>query len=257
MSSFNTIRRPGYSYIDDPPVPEFYTTGLAGATDRINMNGILNSGMFNSDMTLSKDYIESLGSPDVKPLNVQKDGLNIGAGQVQGILNGLISGATALQTFKPKSSSEIIGDSGTSDAMAGGIGYTQQNAVNYGAQMQEQSAKNTAGTLQTASAGMQIGGSIGSAFGPVGGAIGSAVGAIGGFVTGLFKGNSAKRKLRRRIHNAQLRIDRNNRFNQAEAFTTGLQQDYAEEYGNTDGLLYANHGKDKNVRIKLRKRYVK
>lgn len=236
MSSFNRI------------------TELAGATDHLGIN----YKMFDGFGNLSQAYLKEIGGPNPVEQNIYGGGrLTVGPSQIQGVLGGLISGATALQTFSPKSSSEIIGDSGTSDAMAGGIGYTQQNAVNYGAQMQEQGAKNTAGTLQTTSAGMQIGGSIGSAFGPVGGAIGGAVGAIGGFVTGLFKGNSAKRKLRRRIHNAQLRIDRNNRFNQAEAFTTGLQQDYAEEYGNTDGLLYANCGKDKNVRIKLRKRYVK
>lgn len=254
MSSFNRIRKPGYSYIDDPLMPGYSATELAGATDHLGIN----YKMFDGSGNLSQTYLKEIGGPNPVEQNIDGGGgLTVGPSQIQGVLGGLISGATALQTFSPKSSSEIIGDSGTSDAMAGGIGYTQQNAVNYGAQMQEQGAKNTAGTLQTTSAGMQIGGSIGSAFGPVGGAIGSAVGAIGGFVTGLFKGNSAKRKLRRRIHNAQLRIDRNNRFNQAEAFTTGLQQDYAEEYGNTDGLLYANCGKDKNVRIKLRKRYVK
>lgn len=254
MSSFNTIRRPGYSYIDDPLMPGYSATELAGATDHLGIN----YKMFDGFGNLSQTYLKEIGGPNPVEQNIDEGGgLTVGPSQIQGVLGGLISGATALQTFSPKSSSEIIGDSGTSDAMAGGIGYTQQNAVNYDAQMQEQGAKNTAGTLQTTSAGMQIGGSIGSAFGPVGGAIGSAVGAIGGFVTGLFKGNSAKRKLRRRIHNAQLRIDRNNRFNQAEAFTTGLQQDYAEQYGNTDGLLYANCGKDKNVRIKLRKRYVK
>ena len=254
MSSFNRIRKPGYSYIDDPLMPGYSATELAGATDHLGIN----YKMFDGSGNLSQAYLKEIGGPNPVEQNIDGGGgLTVGPSQIQGVLGGLISGATALQTFSPKSSSEIIGDSGTSDAMAGGIGYTQQNAVNYGAQMQEQGAKNTAGTLQTTSAGMQIGGSIGSAFGPVGGAIGSAVGAIGGFVTGLFKGNSAKRKLRRRIHNAQLRIDRNNRFNQAEAFTTGLQQDYAEEYWNTDGLLYANCGKDKNVRIKLRKRYVK
>lgn len=231
---------------------------MAGPTDRIYGIGLSGSGMFDNNMNLSQNYLDNLGQPSAKPLSTSDDGGSGGSNYQQaamGAIQGILSGASALQTFKPKSSSEIIGDAGTSDATAGGIGYVQQNAINYGAQMKEQSAKNAAGTIQTTQAGAQIGGSVGSAFGPVGGAIGTAVGAIGGFITGLFKGKSAKRKLQRRIHNSQLRIDRNNKFNQAEAFTTGLQQDYAEEYGDSNGMLYANHGKD--AKIKLRKRYVK
>ena len=82
--------------------------------------------------------------------------------------------------------------------------------------------------------GASLGASIGSVAGPVGGLIGGAVGAIGGLVGGLFGGAARKRKMRRMIAEAKDKAFRQNDFSRSGALTSAMQQQYAQEFGDTE-----------------------
>ena len=90
-----------------------------------------------------------------------------------------------------------------------------------------------------------MGGSIGMAFGPIGGAVGAVAGGLLGGIFGGAAKRRARARLRRRIFNGQQQAQRTNIFNRAGAQSNVLQQEYAQDYGDTqDDVLYANIGKD-------------
>ena len=82
--------------------------------------------------------------------------------------------------------------------------------------------------------GASLGASIGSVAGPVGGLIGGAVGAVGGLVGGLFGGAARRRKMRRMIAEAKDKAFRQNDFSRSGALTSAMQQQYAQEFGDTE-----------------------
>ena len=129
-----------------------------------------------------------------------------------------------------KTSSELLTDAGTSQNQIGGVSYEQQNSINEDAAKSELNAQANAATQKAVGSGAM-------AFGPIGGLLG-----------GIF-GSAAKRRararLRRRIFNGQQQAQRTNIFNRAGAQSNVLQQEYAQDYGDTqDDVLYANSGKD-------------
>ena len=162
-------------------------------------------------------------------------------------INAIQFGGSVYNAFQgPKSTSDIVAESGYTVGSGSGFTYNKLNNVDYNAQMSELSAQNTNNTLNAMGTGASLGGSIGMAFGPLGAGIGAAAGGLIGGITGLFGSSSRKRRLKRRMIEAQDRIRRTNNYSLASAQSDYLQNQFELEYGNTqDGELYvANKGKD-------------
>lgn len=188
-------------------------------------------------------------------LSLSSGGDGISAGTVSGAVKGtigMIQGYNSMQSAV-KGTDELMAYSGQRTDQAFGVNYQAQNDINRQKAMDDISKSNKNATLGMVGSGAAAGAAIGSAIPGVGTLIGGAVGAITGLFGGLFGSRKAKKRQRRKIFNAQQRVNLINQVNQSSAATEGLTQQYYLDNGNTyDDVLYANRGKD------LRKpRYVK
>ena len=182
-------------------------------------------------------------------------GGGISSSTVTGAVNGtigMIQGYNSMQNAV-KGTDELMAYSGQRTDQAFGVNYQAQNDINRQKAMDDISKSNRNATLGMVGSGAAAGAAIGSAIPGVGTLIGGAVGAITGLFGGLFRSKKAKERQRRKIFNAQQKVNLINQVNQSSAATEGLTQQYYLDNGNTyDDVLYANRGKD------LRKpRYVK
>lgn len=182
-------------------------------------------------------------------------GGGISSSTVTGAVNGtigMIQGYNSMQNAV-KGTDELMAYSGQRTDQAFGVNYQAQNDINRQKAMDDISKSNKNATLGMVGSGAAAGAAIGSAIPGVGTLIGGAVGAITGLFGGLFGRKKARERQRRKIFNAQQKINLINQVNQSSAATEGLTQQYYLDNGNTyDDVLYANRGKD------LRKpRYVK
>lgn len=188
-------------------------------------------------------------------LSLGSGGGGISAGTVSGAVNGtigMIKGYNSMQDAV-KGTDELMAYSGQRTDQAFGVNYQAQNDINRQKAMDDISKSNRNATLGMVGSGAAAGAAIGSAIPGVGTLIGGAVGAITGLFGGLFGSKRARERQRRKIFNAQQKVNLVNQVNQSSAATEGLTQQYYLDNGNTyDDVLYANRGKD------LRKpRYVK
>ena len=188
-------------------------------------------------------------------LSLSSGGSGISTGAVTGAVNGtigMIQGYNSMQSAV-KGTDELMAYSGQRTDQAFGVNYQAQNDINRQKAMDDISKSNRNATLGMVGSGAAAGASIGSAIPGVGTLIGGAVGAITGLFGGLFGSKKARKRQRRKIFNAQQKVNLINQVNQSSAATEGLTQQYYLDNGNTyDDVLYANRGKD------LRKpRYVK
>lgn len=186
---------------------------------------------------------------------VQAAGGGISAGVVTGVVNGtigMIQGYNSMQNAV-KGTDELMAYSGQRTDQAFGVNYQAQNDINRQKAMDDISKSNRNATLGMVGSGAAAGAAIGSCFPGLGTVIGGAAGAIVGLFGGLFGSKKARERQRRKIFNAQQKVNLINQVNQSSAATEGLTQQYYLDNGNTyDDVLYANRGKD------LRKpRYVK
>lgn len=182
-------------------------------------------------------------------------GGGISAGTVSGAVNGtigMIQGYNSMQNAV-RGTDELMAYSGQRTDQTFGVNYQAQNDINRQKAMDDISKSNKNATLGMVGSGAAAGAAIGSAIPGVGTLIGGAVGAITGLFGGLFGSKKARERQRRKVFNAQQRVNLINQVNQSSAATEGLTQQYYLDNGNTyDDVLYANRGKD------LRKpRYVK
>lgn len=182
-------------------------------------------------------------------------GSGISTGAVTGTVNGtigIIQGYNSMQNAV-KGTDELMAYSGQRTDQAFGVNYQAQNDINRQKAMDDISKSNRNATLGMVGSGAAAGAAIGSAIPGVGTLIGGAVGAITGLFGGLFGSKKARERQRRKIFNAQQKVNLINQVNQSSAATEGFTQQYYLDNGNTyDDVLYANRGKD------LRKpRYVK
>lgn len=182
-------------------------------------------------------------------------GGGISVGTVSGAINGttgMIQGYNSMQNAV-KGTDELMAYSGQRTDQTFGVNYQAQNDINRQKAMDDISKSNKNATLGMVGSGAAAGAAIGSAIPGVGTLIGGAVGAITGLFGGLFGSKKARKRQRRKIFNAQQKVNLINQVNQSSAATEGLTQQYYLDNGNTyDDVLYANRGKD------LRKpRYVK
>lgn len=174
---------------------------------------------------------------------------------VSGAINetiGLIQGYSSMQNAV-KGTDELMAYSGQRTDQTFGVNYQAYNDIDEQKAMDDISKSNKNTTLGMVGSGAAAGAAIGSAVPGVGTLIGGAVGAITGLFGGLFGSKKSKEKQRRKVYNAQQKVNLVNQVNQSLAATEGLTQQYYLDNGNTyDDVLYANRGKD------LRKpRYVK
>lgn len=188
-------------------------------------------------------------------LSLSSGGGGISTGTVTGAVNGtigMIQGYNSMQSAV-KGTDELMAYSGQRTDQAFGVNYQAQNDINRQKAMDDISKSNRNATLGMVGSGAAAGAAIGSAIPGVGTLIGGAVGAITGLFGGLFGSKKARERQRRKIFNAQQKVNLINQVNQSSAATEGLTQQYYLDNGNTyDDVLYANRGKD------LRKpRYVK
>lgn len=188
-------------------------------------------------------------------LSLSSGGGGISTGTVTGAVNGtigMIQGYNSMQNAV-KGTDELMAYSGQRTNQAFGVNYQAQNDINRQKAMDDISKSNRNATLGMVGSGAAAGAAIGSAIPGVGTLIGGAVGAITGLFGGLFGSKKARERQRRKIFNAQQKVNLINQVNQSSAATEGLTQQYYLDNGNTyDDVLYANRGKD------LRKpRYVK
>lgn len=188
-------------------------------------------------------------------LSLSSGGGGISTGTVTGAVNGtigMIQGYNSMQNAV-KGTDELMAYSGQRTDQAFGVNYQAQNDINRQKAMDDISKSNRNATLGMVGSGAAAGAAIGSAIPGVGTLIGGAVGAITGLFGGLFGSKKARERQRRKIFNAQQKVNLVNQVNQSSAATEGLTQQYYLNNGNTyDDVLYANRGKD------LRKpRYVK
>lgn len=182
-------------------------------------------------------------------------GGGISSSTVTGAVNGtigMIQGYNSMQNAV-KGTDELMAYSGQRTDQAFGVNYQAQNDINRQKAMDDISKSNRNATLGMVGSGAAAGAAIGSAIPGVGTLIGGAVGAITGLFGGLFGSKKARKRQRRKMFNAQQKVNLINQVNQSSAATEGLTQQYYLDNGNTyDDVLYANRGKD------LRKpRYVK
>lgn len=181
---------------------------------------------------------------------------NVNAGTVTGAVNGtlgMMQGYNSMQN-SVKGTDKLMSYSGQRTDQAFGVNYQAYNDINKQKAMSDISASNTTNTLAMTGSGAAAGAAIGTAIVPgVGSLIGGAAGAIVGLFGGLFGSKKARERQRRKVFNAQQKVNLVNQINQSSAATEGLTQQYYLDNGNTyDDVLYANRGKD------LRKpRYVK
>lgn len=188
-------------------------------------------------------------------LSLNSGGGGISTDTVTGAVNGtigMIQGYNSMQDAV-KGTDELMAYSGQRTDQAFGVNYQAQNDINRQKAMDDISKSNRDATLGMVGSGAAAGAAIGSAIPGVGTLIGGAVGAITGLFGGLFGSKKARERQRRKIFNAQQKVNLVNQVNQSSAATEGLTQQYYLDNGNTyDDVLYANRGKD------LRKpRYVK
>ena len=210
---------------------------------------------YKQQLTSVPTRIEVNGMRTPGKLLLGSGGGGISSGAVTGAVNGtigMIQGYNSMQNAV-KGTDELMAYSGQRTDQSFGVNYQAQNDINRQKAMDDISASNTTNTLVMTGSGAAAGAAIGSVVPGVGTLIGGAAGAVIGLFGGLFGSKKARERQRRKIFNAQQKVNLINQVNQSSAATEGLTQQYYLDNGNTyDDVLYANRGKD------LRKpRYVK
>ena len=210
---------------------------------------------YKQQLTSVPTRIEVNGMRTPGKLSLGSGGGGISTGAVTGAANGIIGmiqGYNSMQNAV-KGTDGLMAYSGQRTDQAFGVNYQAQNDINRQKAMDDISKSNRNATLAMTGSGAAAGAAIGSVIPGVGTLIGGAAGAVIGLFGGLFGSKKARERQRRKIFNAQQKVNLINQVNQSSAATEGLTQQYYLDNGNTyDDVLYANRGKD------LRKpRYVK
>lgn len=236
-------------------VPKFNGgTDLAGSIKGIG-GDITGLNTYKQQLTSVPTKIEVNGMRTPGKSLLGSGGGGISAGAVTGAVNGtigMINGYNSMQDAV-KGSDELMAYSGQRTDQAFGVNYQAQNDINRQKAMEDISKSNRNATLGMVGSGAAAGAAIGSAIPGVGTLIGGAAGAIVGLFGGLFGSKKARERQRRKIFNAQQKVNLVNQVNQSSAATEGLTQQYYLDNGNTyDDVLYANRGKDL-----IKPRYVK
>ena len=202
---------------------------------------------YKQQLTSVPTRIEVNGMRTPGKLSLGSGGGGISAGAVTGAVNGtigMIQGYNSMQNAV-KGTDELMAYSGQRTDQSFGVNYQAQNDINRQKAMDDISKSNRNATLGMVGSGAAAGAAIGSVVPGVGTLIGGAAGAVIGLFGGLFGSKKARERQRRKIFNAQQKVNLINQVNQSSAATEGLTQQYYLDNGNTyDDVLDANRGKD-------------
>lgn len=236
-------------------IPKFNGgTDLAGSIKGIG-GDVTGIGTYKQQLTSVPTKIEVNGMRTPGKSLLSSGGGGVSAGAVTGAVNGtlgMINGYNSMQDAV-KGTNELMAYSGQRTDQAFGVNYQAQNDINKQKAMEDISKSNRDATIGMVGSGAAAGAAIGSAVPGVGTLIGGAAGAIVGLFGGLFGSKKARERQRRKVFNAQQKVNLVNQVNQSSAATEGLTQQYYLDNGNTyDDVLYANRGKDL-----IKPRYVK
>lgn len=236
-------------------IPKFNGgTDLAGSIKGIG-GDVTGIGTYKQQLTSVPTKIEVNGMRTPGKSLLGSGGGGVSAGAVTGAVNGtlgMINGYNSMQDAV-KGSNELMAYSGQRTDQAFGVNYQAQNDINRQKAMEDISKSNRDATIGMVGSGAAAGAAIGSCFPGLGTVIGGAAGAIVGLFGGLFGSKKARERQRRKVFNAQQKVNLINQVNQSSAATEGLTQQYYLDNGNTyDDVLYANRGKDL-----IKPRYVK
>lgn len=236
-------------------IPKFNGgTDLAGSIKGIG-GDVTGIGTYKQQLTSVPTKIEVNGMRTPGKSLLSSGGGGVSAGAVTGAVNGtlgMINGYNSMQDAV-KGTNELMAYSGQRTDQAFGVNYQAQNDINRQKAMEDISKSNRDATIGMVGSGAAAGAAIGSAIPGVGTLIGGAAGAIVGLFGGLFGSKKARERQRRKVFNAQQKVNLVNQVNQSSAATEGLTQQYYLDNGNTyDDVLYANRGKDL-----IKPRYVK
>lgn len=236
-------------------IPKFNNgTDLSSSVKGIG-GDITGLNTYKQQLTSVPTRIEVNGMRTPGKLSLGSGGGGISSGTVTGVVNGtigMIHGYNSMQNAV-KGTDELMAYSGQRTDQTFGVNYQAQNDINRQKAMEDISKSNKNATLGMVGSGTAAGAAIGSVVPGVGTLIGGAIGAITGLFGGLFGSKRAKERQRRKIFNAQQKVNLINQVNQSSAATEGLTQQYYLDNGSTyDDVLYANRGKDL-----IKPRYVK
>lgn len=236
-------------------IPKFNGgTDLAGSIKGIG-GDVTGIGTYKQQLTSVPTKIEVNGMRTPGKSLLSSGGGGVSAGAVTGAVNGtlgMINGYNSMQDAV-KGTNELMAYSGQRTDQAFGVNYQAQNDINRQKAMEDISKSNRDATIGMVGSGAAAGAAIGSCFPGLGTVIGGAAGAIVGLFGGLFGSKKARERQRRKVFNAQQKVNLINQVNQSSAATEGLTQQYYLDNGNTyDDVLYANRGKDL-----IKPRYVK
>ena len=228
-------------------IPKFNGgTDLAGSIKGIG-GDVTGIGTYKQQLTSVPTKIEVNGMRTPGKSLLGSGGGGVSAGAVTGAVNGtlgMINGYNSMQDAV-KGTNELMAYSGQRTDQAFGVNYQAQNDINKQKAMEDISKSNRDATIGMVGSGAAAGAAIGSAVPGVGTLIGGAAGAIVGLFGGLFGSKKARERQRRKVFNAQQKVNLVNQVNQSSAATEGLTQQYYLDNGNTyDDVLYANRGKD-------------
>lgn len=182
----------------------------------------------------------------------QRSRFNPGSINAAGILSSGINMYSSVRDAfgDVKSSDQIMNESGSGYGSVNGFKYEKLNDINGDPQRAEVKSQNTRTTLATVGSGAALGATIGSTLGPVGGVVGGAIGAVGGLITGIFAGGHRKRKLERRLREAEIRKTNINDYNLSSAQSGYMINDYYNQNGDTrDDMLTFKNGKDQSISV--------
>lgn len=161
-------------------------------------------------------------------------------GKAAGEIVDVVADNIGMANYK-HTNEEMMGDAGVSNANIGGITYKRQNYTdNKGARhdVDSSAVKNAfASGFKGSAAGMRLGGGWGAI-----------AGGVLGNVFGIFSGLKAMRRQRRINANNDKQVAMINQGQKAMADTENLQRRYYQRYGNSDGVMVANRGKDLRAR---------
>ena len=214
-----------------------------GKDGQINWSDKLATNQNWSDkLAIQKNPLEPQLNPLVSKVPGQQQ-LNVKSPQSSGQLASAgisgLQGATSIasnfmnQTKSVPTGDQMMAESGTSEGSVMGINYTRQNSIDSGKYESEVNSSGLGNTMSSTVSGASAGASIAGPWGAVAG------GAVG-LVSGLLGWGSSKRKLQKRLHDAKQLTSRTNTFNRSGAMSTGLQNEYYQDYGNTqDDVLYS------------------
>ena len=228
-------------------IPKFNNgIDLSGSVKGIG-GDITGLNTYKQQLTSVPTRIEINGMKTPGKLSLSSGGGGISHGTVTGAVNGtigMIQGYNSMQNAV-KGTDELMAYSGQRTDQTFGVNYQAYNDINKQKAMSDISKSNRDATLGMVGSGAATGAAIGSVVPGVGTLIGGAVGAITGLFRGLFGSKKARERQRRKVFNAQQKVNLINQVNQSSAATEGLTQQYYLDNGNTyDDVLYANRGKD-------------